>query len=90
VDDVLTRRTHIAFEAQDRGRLAVHDVARLMATPLEWDEATERHEVEHYLSRLDAETGAQAMLDDAGADAVRAPVRDVRLEHEHGNGVAGR
>jgi hypothetical protein len=64
----------------------VHDVARLMAAPLEWDEVTEQHEVEHYLSRLDAEAAAQAMLDDAGADAVRAPVRDVRLEHERGAG----
>jgi glycerol-3-phosphate dehydrogenase len=90
VDDVLTRRTHIAFEAQDRGRRAVHDVARLMAAPLQWDESTERHEVKHYLSRLEAEAAAQAMLDDAGADAVRAPVRDVRFEHERGNGRGGR
>jgi glycerol-3-phosphate dehydrogenase len=90
VDDVLTRRTHIAFEAQDRGRQAVHDVARLMAAPLQWDEVTERHEVGHYLSRLEAEAAAQVMLDDAGADAVRAPVRDVRLEHDRGGGVGGR
>jgi glycerol-3-phosphate dehydrogenase len=89
VDDVLTRRTHIAFEAADRGRLAVEDVARLMAGPLAWDEATVRHEVAHYLSRLDAESAAQAALDDAGADAARAPVRDVRLEHERGNGAGG-
>lgn len=90
VDDVLTRRTHIAFEADDRGRRAVGDVARLMAGPLGWDDATVRHETEHYLSRLDAEAAAQAMLDDAAADAARAPVRDVRLEHERGNGVGGR
>ena len=84
VDDVLTRRTHIAFEEQDRGRRAVEDVARLMAAVLEWDEATLDHEIEHYCSRLDAESAAQAMLDDATADAARAPVRDVRLEHERG------
>ena len=90
VDDVLTRRTHIAFEAADRGRRAVEDVARLMAVPLDWDEATVLHEVEHYLSRLDAESAAQAMLDDAAADAARAPVRDVRLEHERGNGAGSR
>ena len=89
VDDVLTRRTHIAFEAEDRGRRAVEDVARLMAVPLGWDGATVRREVEHYRSRLDAESAAQAMLDDAAADAVRAPVRDVRLEHER-NGAGGR
>jgi glycerol-3-phosphate dehydrogenase len=90
VDDVLTRRTHISFEAKDRGRKAVEEVARLMAVPLGWDEATVRHEVDHYRSRLDAETAAQTMLDDAAADAARAPVRDVRLEHERAGGVAGR
>ena len=89
VDDVLTRRTHIAFESADRGRQAVEDVAQIMAEPLGWDEATVRHEVRHYRSRLDAESAAQAMLDDAAADAVRAPVRDVRFEHERG-GAAGR
>ena len=90
VDDVLTRRTHIAFEAQDRGRRAVGDVARLMAGPLAWDEATVRHEVEHYTSRLDAETAAQATPDDAAADAARKPVRDVRFEHERANGAGAR
>ena len=90
VDDVLTRRTHIAFETQDRGRRAVEDVARLMAVSLGWGEATVRREIEHYHSRLDAETAAQAMLDDAAADAVRAPVRDVRLEHERDNGAGAR
>jgi glycerol-3-phosphate dehydrogenase len=90
VDDVLTRRTHISFETQDRGRKAVEDVARLMTIPLGWDEATVLHEVEHYRSRLDAETAAQAMLDDAAADAARAPVRDVRLEHERVGGAPGR
>jgi glycerol-3-phosphate dehydrogenase len=90
VDDVLTRRTHIAFEAQDRGRRTVEEVAWLMAVPLGWGDSDVRREVQHYLSRLDAETAAQAMLDDAGADAARAPVRDVRLEHESGNGSRGR
>ena len=39
IDDVLTRRTHIAFEAPDRGRLAAEHVARLMAPVLGWDPA---------------------------------------------------
>ena len=47
------------------------------------------HEIEHYRSRLDAESAAQKMLDDAAADAARAPVRDVRLEHEAGASPAG-
>ena len=89
VDDIYVSRTHIAFEAQDRGRRAVDDVARLMGPPvLEWDEATVAHEIAHYRSRLDAESAAQRMLDDAGADAARAPVRDVRLDHESAAGGA--
>jgi glycerol-3-phosphate dehydrogenase len=79
VDDVLTRRTHIAFEAADRGRLAVEQVARLMATALAWDPGTVEHEIAHYRARLDAESAAQAMLDDASSDAARSPVKDVRL-----------
>jgi len=82
VDDVLTRRTHIAFEALDRGREAVADVARLMATALGWPADVAQGEVAHYLARLDAEAEAQAMLDDAASDAVRSPVRDVRLRDE--------
>jgi glycerol-3-phosphate dehydrogenase len=79
VDDVLTRRTHIAFEAPDRGRRAVEDVARLMAPALEWDQADVDREIGHYRSRLDAESAAQAMLDDAASDSARSPVRDLRL-----------
>jgi glycerol-3-phosphate dehydrogenase len=79
VDDVLTRRTHIAFETPDRGRRAVEDVARLMAQALAWDQSDVDLEIEHYRSRLDAESAAQAMLDDAASDSARSPVRDLRL-----------
>ena len=82
VDDVLTRRTHIAFEAPDRGRRAVEDVARLMAPALDWDAPAVAREIGHYRSRLDAESAAQAMLDDASADSARSPVRDVRLRDQ--------
>jgi len=79
IDDVLTRRTHIAFELRDRGREAATHVAALMAPALGWDEATVAREVAHYHARLDAERAAQAMLDDAGSDAARSPVLDLRL-----------
>jgi glycerol-3-phosphate dehydrogenase len=79
VDDVLTRRTHIAFEAPDRGRRAVEDVARLMAPALAWDQTDVAREIEHYRSRLDAESAAQSMLDDAASDSARSSVRDLRL-----------
>ena len=81
VDDVLTRRTHIAFEAPDRGRLAAEAVAQLMAPVLGWDRAKIEREIGHYLARLDAETAAQALLTDAASDSARGEVRDPRLEH---------
>jgi glycerol-3-phosphate dehydrogenase len=79
VDDVLTRRTHIAFEAADRGRRAVRDVAALMAPVLGWDAATVDREIMHYHDRLDAEAAAASMLDDEAADRARARVPDLRL-----------
>ena len=81
VDDVLTRRTHIAFEAPDRGELAAAEVARLMAPVLGWDQAVLESEVAHYQARLNAEAAAQALWSDADSDSARAQVRDPRLEH---------
>ena len=82
IDDVLTRRTHIAFEAPDRGRAAAPRVAELMAPILGWDQSVVDREVAHYFARLDAESAAQSMLDDAASDSARSPVRDLRLEAE--------
>ena len=79
VDDVLTRRTHMSFETPDRGRRAVEAVARLMAPVLGWDKTTIAREVTHYRARLAAEHEAESMPDDASSDAVRATVRDLRL-----------
>jgi glycerol-3-phosphate dehydrogenase len=80
VDDVLTRRTHIAFEATDRGERAADGVARLMAPVLQWDEAAIVREVGHYRARLAAERAAQAMLDDEASNSARVGVRDPRLD----------
>ena len=79
IDDVLTRRTHIAFDVADRGARAAEPVARLMAPALGWDEHAVQREITHYRARLDAEQAAQSMLDDAAADSARSPVRDLRL-----------
>ena len=81
IDDVLTRRTHIAFEVPDRGWLAADGVARLMATVLGWDRDTVDHEIAHYRARLEAEAAAQVLLTDAASDSARAGVLDPRLEH---------
>lgn len=80
VDDVLTRRTHISFETRDRGARAVDTIARLMAPVLNWDESAVRREVDHYRARLAVEREAESLPDDASADAMRAKVRDVRLD----------
>jgi glycerol-3-phosphate dehydrogenase len=79
VDDVLTRRTHIGFDAPDRGELAASRVAQLMAPDLGWDDAAIERETAHYRARLAAERDAQSMLDDAMADSARSRVRDLRL-----------
>ena len=79
IDDVLTRRTHIAFDVPDRGELAAEQVARLMAPVLGWDQAAIDREIAHYRARLVAERAAQSMLDDAASDSARSPVRDLRL-----------
>ncbi|MGO9965488.1 MAG: glycerol-3-phosphate dehydrogenase/oxidase [Acidimicrobiales bacterium] len=86
VDDVLTRRTHIAFEVPDRGQSAADAVARLMAPVLGWDQAVLDREIAHYRARLEAEAAAQALATDAASDSARAQVRDPRLEHFGGPG----
>ncbi len=53
-----------------------------MAPVLGWGEAAIDREVAHYQARLDAESAAQAMSDDAASDSARSPVRDLRLEAE--------
>ncbi len=80
VEDVLTRRTHIAFETTDRGERAVEEVARLMAPLLDWNAATVEREVAHYRARLDAERVAQTMPDDETSNAARMEVRDPRVD----------
>jgi glycerol-3-phosphate dehydrogenase len=72
VADVLTRRTHVAFEAPDRGELAADGVARLMAPVLGWDEATIDREVASYRAQLSADHEALAMLGGGRLTVARA------------------
>ena len=48
VDDVLTRRTHVAIETPDRGASAVREVGDIMAPLLGWDAARLREEIAIY------------------------------------------
>jgi glycerol-3-phosphate dehydrogenase len=79
LDDVLTRRTHIAIETDDNGRAAAAEVAALMGPELGWDEARVAQEIDHYLARAEAEVAAQQLPDDESAMRVRNEVRDLRL-----------
>jgi len=77
LDDVLARRTRSSIEAWDRGVSAAPVVAGLMARYLDWDEAHQSTEVDHYLARVAAERESQEQPDDATADAARLGAADI-------------
>ncbi len=79
LDDVLTRRTHIAILTRDRGVAAAPEVAALIAPFLDWDEAAAAQEVAHYLDRVAVEVAAQQVPTDTEAIAIRSAVKDFRL-----------
>lgn len=79
LDDILTRRTRISIEAEDRGRAAAQPVAREMASTLGWSSRELRAEVDRYSQRLAAESAAGEEPDDERANAARKAVRDPRL-----------
>ncbi|WP_405910905.1 MULTISPECIES: glycerol-3-phosphate dehydrogenase/oxidase [unclassified Streptomyces] len=71
LDDVLTRRTHIFMETEDRGLAAAEEAARLVAPTLGWDAAGADEEVARYRRRVEAEREAGRQPDDRRADAAR-------------------
>jgi glycerol-3-phosphate dehydrogenase len=64
LDDVLSRRTRIAFEAGDGGHRAAAQAAALMAPELGWDSERSRAEIEQYRRQTAAEQAAQNEPDD--------------------------
>ncbi|MCL1594188.1 MAG: FAD-dependent oxidoreductase, partial [Actinomycetia bacterium] len=78
LDDVLTRRTRLSIECDDRGIDAAPLVASIMAGVLGWDAETVNLELEHYAARVAAERESQTMPDDLTADAARLGAPDVR------------
>jgi glycerol-3-phosphate dehydrogenase len=76
LDDVLSRRTRIAFETPDRGVAAARAAAALIAPVLGWTDADASREAATYESHVIAELAAQQQPDDATADATlrRAPL----------------
>jgi glycerol-3-phosphate dehydrogenase len=79
LEDVLTRRTRISIEVDDRGHAAAQEVADLVAPVLGWDEHDIAREVEHYRARVLAERESQHQPDDLTADAARLGAPDVRV-----------
>ncbi|HNO40884.1 MAG TPA: glycerol-3-phosphate dehydrogenase C-terminal domain-containing protein, partial [Marmoricola sp.] len=71
LDDVLTRRTRISIETQDRGVGSARPAADLMAEVLGWDPERIDAEVDHYLRRVEAERLSQEKLTDQEADETR-------------------
>jgi glycerol-3-phosphate dehydrogenase len=69
LEDVLSRRTRIAFETPDRGVAAARAAAALIAPVLGWTAADVSREADAYESRVIAELAAQQQPDDATADA---------------------
>ncbi|SDD20158.1 glycerol-3-phosphate dehydrogenase [Actinokineospora iranica] len=78
LEDVLARRTRISIEYPHRGEDCAHQVATLMATSLNWPEATITAEIDNYLSRVAAERASQNKPDDQAADATRSTAPEVR------------
>ncbi|MEY9215228.1 glycerol-3-phosphate dehydrogenase/oxidase [Thermobifida halotolerans] len=77
LDDVLSRRTHVAIETWDRGLAAAEEAARLMAGPLGWSGEQLGREVAYYRKRIEAERAAQERDSDHEADAVQHGAPDI-------------
>ncbi|MFJ7620230.1 glycerol-3-phosphate dehydrogenase C-terminal domain-containing protein, partial [Rhodococcus erythropolis] len=78
LDDILTRRTRISIEVNDRGDAAAAEVAELVAPVLGWTPEHIAEEIEHYRLRVAAERESQEQPDDLTADAARLGAPDVR------------
>ena len=58
IDDVLSRRTRINFEAKDQGLSVLEDVADLISPVLGWNKAERRASIEDYRERVAAQNAA--------------------------------
>jgi glycerol-3-phosphate dehydrogenase len=79
VDDVLTRRTRLSIEGDDRGIGAAATVATAMGAVLGWNAELINLEASRYGDRVQAERSAERANSDQEADDVRRSIRDPRL-----------
>jgi glycerol-3-phosphate dehydrogenase len=82
LDDVLTRRTHIALELPESGIAAVREVASIIAPLLGWDQTTKDREISDYLVVVEAESCARELHDDRDASRLYGSVVSQRAEFE--------
>jgi glycerol-3-phosphate dehydrogenase len=71
LEDVLSRRTHVAMETFDAGEAAARPAAEIMGTVLGWHPAQLDREVTGYLSWVRGERAARTQPDDDTAEAAR-------------------
>ena len=62
VDDVISRRTRIAFESRDHGRSIAPEVATIISSILGWGLKERRASVSSYLALIDRENVAVSEL----------------------------
>jgi len=77
LDDVLARRTHVAFETPDRGLAVAQEAASLMAGPLRWNSRQIARETENFRAGVAAQRAWEEAASDADADAIAAAVPDI-------------
>ncbi len=78
LDDVLRRRTRLAFEAADRGSVAAPHAAKVMGEVLDWSAERCDAEVANYLAQIEAERLAETVPTDRDANEVRTAPADIR------------
>jgi glycerol-3-phosphate dehydrogenase len=77
LDDVLARRTRMAFETRDRGLTAAPDAAAYMAGELGWEAEQAEEELARYRLLVAGQLAAEAADDDAGAYRALSAVPDL-------------
>jgi glycerol-3-phosphate dehydrogenase len=79
VDDVLTRRTRLSIEGDDRGIEAAPAVSAALGEVLGWSDSLVALEAARYKERVQAERTAERANNDQEADNIRRSIRDPRL-----------
>ncbi len=78
LEDVLRRRTRLAFEAADRGLSAAPEAASIMAGVLGWSATEQDAELASYQAQIEAEHASESMGTDQEANAARTAPPEVR------------